>query len=576
MANTSALNGNQLEAVNWGDGPLLALAGPGSGKTCVLTYRIAHLISVTPNRHFRILGLTFTNSAAKEMRERIVKLVANAEERTLLTTFHSFAADLLRQHGHHIGLKPSFTILTQDADRHSLLDEAIERANLEHDWHVSERLLHFVSRLIENSITPEKALEFLESHSFKDSDMLASIYANYRFLMRERNTIDFPGLIAEAFGLLRSHSGVRNQIQRIYPYICVDEFQDTNMSQYKILCQLVNEKTKNLFVVADDDQIIYQWNGANPKRLKTLQEKFGMKTLQLPENYRCPSTVVEIANKLIAHNLDSYSAKYPITAYKKASKKSGVVFHHFSRFSEEVDWVASSIANKSKKERAECVVLARTRKLLEFAVNALGEHQINAYLASRKNEFESAPLQWLHSILRLANLRDSREHLRRVCKAFFTLGGIDLNVKDIISRANANGSDYLRSWAEVSLSRAELSDQARELIRRSLIPILLERLDFCRFQKDAFDWLDALPNITPDDEGVFDEYLEERKTWNQLVEEISMQYGEGEVSLHLLLQEMDLRSKSPVPPKDAVPCFTIHASKGREFDHVYLIALVED
>lgn len=574
MIDLSSLNDNQLEAVEWGEGPLLVLAGPGSGKTRVLTFRIARLIESTPDKHFKILGLTFTNKAAAEMRERIAGLVPNASERTLLTTFHSFAADLLRQHGHHIGLKPDFTIMVQDADRHSLLDEAIDRAgNAEQ---TSEKLLPLITRLIENDIAPDRSLTVLQRGSFDNPDTLASIYRHYRALMIERNALDFVGLIAEALTLLERRPGVRKQIQRIYPYVCVDEFQDTNLSQYKILRNLVNPERQNLFVVADDDQIIYQWNGASPERLWALQKDFGMELLQLPENYRCPAAVVELANKLIAHNFGRFAEKGVIKAYKKTSDASAVSIHRFDEFPNEAHWVAKNIAARPSKSRSKCAVLARTKKLLDQVVDALGEYGIGGYLAARKNEFESASLQWLHSILRLANSRSSREHLRRVCKAFYTLEGIDLNIKDIISHASAEDGDNLRSWAAAALNRTELSEPARKLITTSLVPILLERLDFWRFQDNAFAWLDSLPDTAPDVEGVFDEYQEEKETWHQLVNEISAQYGKQDVTLHLLLQELDLRSKSPTPPSNAIPCFTIHASKGMEFDHVYLVGMVED
>lgn len=570
----STLNENQRDAVLWQEGPLLVLAGPGSGKTRVLTYRIARLIHETPQKHFRILGLTFTNKAAAEMRERIENLVPNAGERTLLTTFHSFAADLLRQHGHHLGLKPDFTILVQDADRHSLLDEAIERADAGSNVS-SERLLPLISRLLENDVPSHAALARLQNSSLQEPEVIASAYTNYRSLMIERRALDFPGLIAEALGLLDSHAGVRKQIQRVYPFVCVDEFQDTNLSQYKILHHLVNESTKNLFVVADDDQIIYQWNGASPARLQALRNDFDMQVIQLPENYRCPASVVELANKLISHNFGRSAGKNPLTAHKPASTASTVGLHRFDDFSDEAAWVADSIAARGLEARTKCVVLARTKKLLEHIIEALDAKGVAGYLAARKNEFESASLQWLHSMLRLANARSSREHLRRICKAFFKLEGIDLNVKDIISRASAEDGDYLRAWSLVALDRTELSAGARNLIEQT-VSKLSERLDFWSFQKEAFQWLDGLPDVAPDVEGIFDEYEQEKITWDQLISEISAQYGRTEVTLHLLLQELDLRSKSPVPPKNAVPCFTIHASKGMEFDHVYLIGLVED
>lgn len=570
----SSLNTNQVEAIKWQDGSLLVLAGPGSGKTRVLTFRIARIIEETPGKHFKLLALTFTNKAAAEMRERILDLVPNAGERSVLTTFHSFSADLLRQHGHHIGLKPDFTILVQDADRNSLLDEAIQDSGIDRRYR-SEKLLPLITGLIENDISIEEAPELLSKGSFEDPAGFGEVYRRYRELMIAHNTLDFPGLIAEAHRLLKEKVGVRKQIHRVFHYICVDEFQDTNISQYKILRLLVNTSTRNLFVVADDDQIIYQWNGASPERLWEIQKDFDMQLMQLPQNYRCPAAIVELANRLISHNFGRSPKKQPLTAYKKRTDSKVFTLKHFDNFELEASWVARDIASRNIGERAKCVVLARTKKLLERMVESLADQSITAYLAVKKNEFESPSLVWLHAMLRLANARSSRENLRRACKAFFSLEGVDLDVSDIVSKASANDGDYLRAWAATALLRPGLSDGAGELIRGGIFA-LSERLDFWGFEKDAFKWLDGLPDNSLDITGIFNEYDQEKETWRQLVDEISGQYGRQEVTLHLLLQELDLRSKSPPPPKDAVPCFTIHASKGMEFNHVYLVGLVED
>jgi DNA helicase II / ATP-dependent DNA helicase PcrA len=571
----STLNENQRAAVNWEDGPLLVLAGPGSGKTRVLTCRIARLIQDSPGKHFKILGLTFTNAAAAEMRQRITSLVPNADERTLLTTFHSFAANLLRQHGHHRGLRPDFTLLVQDADRHALLDEALEMAPGTNQRVTSERLLPLITRLIEKNVAPSSALQELEKSSFDEPDFFADVYQNYRKLMIERNALDFPTLMAEALGLLEHQVGVRKQIQRIYPYLCVDEFQDTNLLQYQILGHLVHPEKRNLFVVADDDQIIYQWNGASPERLCAIKDDFGMKFIQLPENYRCPAEVVDLANNLIRHNFGRFDGKGDLTAHKPRPATSVVRLQSFPDFDDEAAWVADDLAARSEAARSRCVVLARTRKLLEQVVVAMEEQRLAGYLAVRKNEFESASLQWLHAILRLANARSSRDSLRMVCKSFFSLEGINLNVRDVIARSAAEEGDYLRGWIKSALDRSELSPDARRLLAGD-VTRLAERLDFWSFESAAFKWLDSLPGIATDQVDLFNEYEEEKKTWHALVSEIRSQYGRSEVTLHLLLQELDLRSKTPPRPENGIPCFTIHAAKGLEFDHVYMVGMVED
>lgn len=391
MIDLSSLNENQIEAVNWNEGPLLVLAGPGSGKTRVLTYRIARIIEETADKLFRILGLTFTNKAAAEMRDRIKVLVPNASERILLTTFHSFSADLLRQHGHHLGLRPDFTILSQPADRESVLDEAIARARSEHGEidYTSERLMPLVTRLLDYGVTADGAIEVLQNNNVDKAGLIGLIYSHYRRLMIKGNELDFGGLIAEALGLLEEKPAVRRQISRIYSYVCVDEFQDTNLSQYRILSNIVNSSTKNLFVVADDDQIIYQWNGANPERLDALPAQFDMSVVQLPENYRCPPEVIDIANKLIEHNASHAKDKEILIAHKQGGADGVIRLNDFASFDEEVDWVAGDIAQRSRDVWAHSVVLARSRRLLTKVLEALESHGVSGYLAVRKDEFIS-------------------------------------------------------------------------------------------------------------------------------------------------------------------------------------------
>ena len=552
------------------------LAGPGSGKAMALTHRIARIIEASPEKHFKILGLTLTNKAAAEMRDRIATLVPNVEKRILLTTFHSFCVDLLRQHGHYIGLKPDVTILPQDADRHSLLDEAIKQARVDQVKQTGENLLPLITRLIENDIAPDGVLNVLRQQDFADPESLSRVYRCYRSLMLERGSLDFVGLISEALGIQRTHTGVGKHVWRVYPYVCVDEFQETNLSQCEVLRHVVNPTTKNLFVVADDDQFIYQCRGAGPARLRKLREEFGMELHQLPENYRCPPEVVTLANRLIKHNFDRYAGKGDLRAHRKSGGLSVARVFMFSDFDAEAAWVADSIAKCVPEIRAKCVVLARTRKLLEQVVYALEEKGVKGYLAARRNDFEGAPLQWLHSTLRLAKSGRSRAHLRSVCKALCSIEGVELNVGDVVSHASAKDIDFLRSWAELALTRQDLAPHTRQFIEGALLSDLVDRLDFWKFQRAAFAWLNDFPEVRSEVEGVYDVYEDEKEAWLKFVNDISRLHGKSEVTLHLFLQELDMRSKSPELPKGAVPCFPVHASKGMEFDHVFLVGMVED
>jgi DNA helicase-2/ATP-dependent DNA helicase PcrA len=569
------LNENQLRAVEWQEGALLALAGPGSGKTRVLTYRIARLVQSTAEKRFKILGLTFTNKAAAEMRERIDQLVPDAASRTLLTTFHSFCADLLRQHGHHVGLRPDFTILGQQEDRVAVLEEAIDRASAGDDY-TAEQLLPMIERMLDLNVPPDRAGETLRRTAGSDWKRLSVVYGLYRQTLIEKNRLDFGALIAETVSLLESVSAVTKQIRRIYPYVCVDEFQDTNYSQYRVLRQLVNPETRNLFVVADDDQIIYQWNGADPERLEQLRTEFDMTVIQLPENYRCPAEVIDVANKLIQYNLGRAADKELLKAHKHPTRDRCIRVRAFDSLDEEAVWVAQDIASRESEDQAKCAVLTRTRKVLDVFVRALEGAGVPAFVSIRKDEFTSAQMRWLHAMLRLANARQDREQLRRVCKAFYSLEGININVRDVVSTAATASGDYLRAWRVTVLDREELSAQCRAFIGDQ-VAALTDRLDFRVFINAAFGWFDAIEaDQVLDGDELDGEYAQERAVWNELNNDIVRQYGAENITLHLLLQELDLRSKTPVPRPGDVPCFTIHASKGMEFGHVYIVGMVED
>jgi DNA helicase-2/ATP-dependent DNA helicase PcrA len=269
---TQDLNTNQFEAVQWSDGPLLVLAGPGSGKTLVLTLRITRLLKESPDKRFRVLGLTFTNKAAAEMRTRIEQLVPASAERTLLTTFHSFAADVLRQHGSHVGISPDFAILSDEADREEIILSAIRRSK-DRGTDLDEtdaRLLPLITNLAEKLVTQEQVGSRIRDPELRTK--VEGLYRAYRDELRTANALDYPSLLAFAYEVLTRVPAVAQQIRIVYPHVCVDEFQDTNLAQYMFLRAIVGPTPKDFFVVADDDQIIYEWNGASPERLRELRK----------------------------------------------------------------------------------------------------------------------------------------------------------------------------------------------------------------------------------------------------------------------------------------------------------------
>ena len=385
-------NDNQRKAIEWDDGPLMMVAGRGSGKTLVLTHRIVLLLEQSDGDYYKILVLTFTNKTAAEIRSRITELLPNSEERIKVTTYHSFAADILRQHGHHINIKPDFTILPHHADRIAVLDDAIWAVSNGKSSRSSREILPLMTQLVEYNISPEQSIHFLKG-KFGDAKLLASIYANYRSLMIKSNILDYPAIIVETLELFKKLPAIKKLIYTIYPYVCVDECQKLNYGQFKVLRYVVNPETKNIFVVADKSQITYQWNGTNSNLLRDWNSEFGMNMMLLPDNYRCPPEIVECANKLISNSTVNYGNVALPIAHRSTKATQVVRVDNFSHFNGEMKWVVEDIKKQKSKSRGSFVVLARTNRLLTTAVEALDRSGVGGFMGVHNLEFDSEPMK---------------------------------------------------------------------------------------------------------------------------------------------------------------------------------------
>lgn len=580
MVDLLSLNQNQREAVLWDKGALLVLAGPGSGKTRVLTYRIANILEQSEGKYFRILALTFTNKAAAEMRSRVEELVPKSLNRIRLTTFHSFAAELLQQHGSHLNFRPDFQILSNNADREALLDDVLReiRKNIKHtipEHFKAARFLPIITRLLEKCVPTEHAEEVLQESNVKNATLIAQLYSHYRSALRKNNSLDFPSLLAETLDLLRKFPFLAKHIRKVYKHILVDEFQDTNDIQYQILSLITKPNSSTLFVVGDDDQIIYQWNGASPERIQELRDDFDVAELQLPENYRCPPLVIKLANSLIEKNLSRSAGKKPLEAVKPGEGGEIVRVFDFKNIDQETKWIAQDIAQREPQDQNNCVVLARTKKLVEKVGDELRQAGIPVFFSLRKDEFRSAPLRMLHSILKLVNSKEDKQSLARLSKAFYEIEGIRIKPSSVLERASTEDEDLLRSWLDEVKLRDDLEASTQKLLGID-IKSLLSSLNYRNFSEKLLEWAANSKSKSQQDESTFDEFEEERNVWQSVLTEVMKKFKGEEVSLHQLLQELDLVSKTPPKEPGAIPCFTVHASKGLEFGHVYLIGLVED
>ena len=559
------LNENQRQAAEWLNGPLLVLAGPGSGKTAVLTLRIANLIRNNPDETYRILGLTFTVKAANEMQKRIQELLGENNRRVQVRTIHSFCTDILRQHGSHLGLRPDFSVITDDKDRIALLKELKDQNIIEIDD--PEDLLKKIDIMFTHGINSEDLPAHFKEEQQESCLILQAVFKGYLQKLTEGNQLDFGSMLYFSRKLLETMPRIARQVKTVYRYICVDEFQDTNLAQYKILKLLAESNTANLFVVADDDQVIFQWNGADPKRLEALKKDYLPKIIQLPENYRCPQEVVDVANRLIAHNSNRLEAKEIGVSH---SQKQGVIkIAEFSDLDAEVEGLIAELEVIPKNQRESCLVIARSNKLLSQAQVALKNRGIEAAIVSKHQDFTSLLILAMYYSLKLANSPDSRSILNKLCSVTTLINGITLSAEDVVAKANVESITILRAFFLMA-SESELLLDFCKLGQTTLCDFM----DFKSFVLQSFQYFDIL-NKQVSDEDFYPDYSDDKDNWHRISDDIHREHGEG-VSLHVFLQELDLTPKSKVLLKDCVRLQTVHTAKGMEFDNVFIIGLAED
>ena len=426
-------------------------------------------------------------------------------------------------------------------------------------------------------IFPENCKDKFQDESI--GERVSIVYPAYEAELAKRNALDFNSLILKTYHLFEKFPAFAKRYRTVYPFICIDEFQDTNKAQYNLIRTLVKDENKNLFVVADDDQIIYQWNGAGHKRIMQFMDDFSPKVVQLPMNYRCPPEIVELANNLIQHNFHRANGKAPLEAYKPSVGKSAVrLLPACPDYDNEAFKIAADIKNLHVGEFDSLVVLGRNRRLLEGVEKSLKREGISAVISQRKDEFTSSPLVWLHSVLRLANDRQNKDYLEAVCGAFAQLTHVEVDPEDVITQARAGNRDYLQHWIKL-IRKKSINNQTREAIDY-VSRYLGEGRDFQGFSRYAIEWFRKISQNggTPTQDPMaeeFSRYEEERVVWEELIREITTSLGEN-TTLEAFLQELEMHSKESPPQQDTVVLMTVHGAKGKEFDHVYLMGLVDD
>lgn len=348
------LNEKQREAVTATDGPVLVIAGAGSGKTSVLTRRIAYLIAERRVPPWAILAITFTNKAAREMEERIERLVGPVASDIWTSTFHAMCARILRRDIHHLGYTSAFTVLDA-ADQVSLVRRLMQEMNIDVRKFEPRAVLHAISQHKNELRSAEKALDLAGSPYDK---MVGDVYLAYERRLRENQALDFDDLLVKTVELFRKVPDVLAYYQHRFSHIHVDEYQDTNHAQY-VLVKLLAERRRNLCVVGDSDQSIYGWRGADIRNILEFQRDYpDARVIRLEQNYRSTGRILRIANQVIQHN--QMRLEKNLWTDRGEGEKAKLFVAPDERV--EADWVADEIARMvaNGREYRDVAILYRT------------------------------------------------------------------------------------------------------------------------------------------------------------------------------------------------------------------------
>ena len=334
MSIYDTLNEQQREAVYCTDGPLLILAGAGSGKTRVLTHRIAYLIEEKGVNPWNILAITFTNKAAGEMRERVDQIVGFGSESIWVSTFHSMCVRILRRYIDRLGYDTNFTIYDAD-DQKTLIKDVCKYLQIDTKMFKERSLLSAISSAKDELVTPEEMTLRAEGDWAKKK--IAQVYTEYEKQLKANNALDFDDLLLKTVQLLQTQPDVLEYYQERFRYIMVDEYQDTNTVQFKLVSLLAG-KYQNLCVVGDDDQSIYKFRGANIMNILNFEKEYpNAKVIKLEQNYRSTSTILNAANEVIRHN----TGRKEKSLWTENGEGEKIQFRQFDSAYDEAEYIVS-------------------------------------------------------------------------------------------------------------------------------------------------------------------------------------------------------------------------------------------
>ena len=575
MSIYDTLNPPQREAVAQTEGPVLILAGAGSGKTRVLTHRIAYLMDEKGVNPWNILAITFTNKAAQEMRERVDKLVGFGSESIWVSTFHSACVRILRRHIDNLGYDTNFTIYDTD-DQKSLMKDVCRKMNIDTKIYKERSLLAQISHAKDELLTPDD----MEMKAAGDYNMkkVASVYREYQAALRKNNALDFDDLIVKTVELFEKCGAVLEYYQERFKYIMVDEYQDTNTAQFKFI-SLLAQRYQNLCVVGDDDQSIYKFRGANIGNILGFEHVFpDARVIRLEQNYRSTRNILNAANQVIANNTER-KAKTLWTENEEGSK---VHFRQFLNAYEEAEYVAGEIGKLNRNglgNYRDCAILDRTKAQSRIFEEKFIASNIPYKLVGGVNFYARKEIKDLLCYLKtINNARDDLAVQRIINVPKRGIGATTLGrVQDYADNMGISLYEALRVAEEVpsigrSLSKIDgfvtfiqmLKSKADVMTVEEILQEVIDSTGYVA-ELEAEDTEESRARI----ENI-DELISKTVAYQEAMEEQNQS-----ATLSGFLEEVALVADIDTvdPDQDYVLLMTLHSAKGLEFPKVFMVGM---
>ncbi len=560
------LNEKQLEAVNTLEGPLLVIAGAGSGKTRVITYRIANMLEkgIDP---YNILAITFTNKAAKEMKSRVLSLCGSKASVINLSTFHSFGAKILRSTIQHIGYSPNFTIIDSN-DQIAIIKQILRDKNIDAKKFTPRVIASKISNLKNDGLGYEEYQSF--AMTFYDK-LVCEIFEDYSKRLFKSNCVDFDDLLTLPIKVFEVSPEILQQFQQRYQYILVDEFQDTNSLQAKLV-EMLSSQHKNVCVVGDEDQSIYSWRGANVSNILNFDKDFsGTKVVKLEENYRSTKKIIEAANKLINNN----SLRKEKVLYTNNEDGKDIIVNTYDDEKQEARDVVNSILDliSAGEQLNDIAILYRTNAQSRIFEEILLRENIPYNIIGSYYFYSRKEIKDVLAYLRLiVNKNDDISFMRVVNEPKRGIGTSTVNMLVEIASGNsislfeAIGLKYLNAGANKKLLGFQdlindLTEYAKEHSVTELIKYVIEKSTMkAQYADDSVE------------SSVRREYLDELCSVSE-----SFSDKNAEMNLETFLEEIslvaDIKQYGELDQK--VTLMSVHSAKGLEFNNVFVVGLEE-